>query len=90
MQQVLQGLEGLDADPQRLGEGVRTGRDEHELLEVERVLGVRTAVDHVHHRHRENVGARTADPAEERNPCVRGRRLRNRQRDAEEGIGAEA
>src|SRR5437016_4270826 len=35
-----QHVEGLGADPERLGERGRAGRDEHELLEVDRVLGV--------------------------------------------------
>ena len=30
----------------------RADRDDHELLEVDRVVGVRAAVEHVHHRHR--------------------------------------
>ena len=35
----------------------RAHRDDHELLEVDRVVGVRAAVEHVHHRHRQDVGA---------------------------------
>src|SRR3954469_21639646 len=35
------------------GEGGRAGGDDHELLEVDRVVGVRAAVDDVHHRHRQ-------------------------------------
>ena len=89
VQQVLQGLEGLHTDAQGLGERIRARGNEHELLEVERVLRVRAAVDHVHHRHREDVGARTADPAEQRHPCVRGSSLRGGERDAQDRIRTE-
>ena len=62
-------MEGLGADPQRLGEGGRAGGHHHELLEVERVLGVRSAVDDVHERNREHARVLPADPAVERTPA---------------------
>ena len=34
------------------------GRDDHELLEVDRVVGVGAAVEDVHHRHRQHASAR--------------------------------
>ena len=39
-------------DAQPLGEARRPHRHDHELLEVDLVVGVRAAVQHVHHRHR--------------------------------------
>ncbi len=80
---------GLGADPQRLGEALGAGRDEHELLEVERVLRVRAAVDDVHQRHRQDVRVRAADPAVERQAGVGGRRLRDGERGAEDRVRAE-
>ena len=38
VQQALQRVEDLGADPQRLREGVRAGRHDHEFLQVDRVL----------------------------------------------------
>ena len=45
-------MEALGAPAQGLGERGGADRHEHELLEVERVVGVRPAVEHVHHRRR--------------------------------------
>ena len=53
-----QGVVGLDPPAQGLGERGRPDRHDHELLEVDRVVGVDAAVDHVHHRHRQHVGVR--------------------------------
>ena len=89
MQHRLQRVEGLGADAQRLGERRRAGRDEHELLEVDRVLRVRAAVDDVHHRHRQRPRLGAAEPAVERHARLRGRRLRGRERDAEDRVRAE-
>jgi hypothetical protein len=53
-QKHLERMEGLNAPSQRLGEGRRTDREEHELLEIHVVRGVPAAVEHVHHRHRQD------------------------------------
>ena len=79
--------------PQRrpLGEARRTDRREHELLDVDVGVGVRAAVEHVHERHRAargrsrrrrsgRAGARPRRPAA----------LADRERHAEDGVGAEA
>jgi hypothetical protein len=41
-------------------------RHDHELLQVDVVVGVLAAVQHVHHRHGQHVGVGAADVAEER------------------------
>ena len=51
VEQRLQRVEDLGAHAQALGEGARARRDDHELLEVDRVVGVGAAVDDVQHRH---------------------------------------
>ena len=89
---LLQRVVDLGADPEAVREGRRARRDDHELLEVDRVVGVGAAVDHVHHRDREHVsgtgvlGARrrveAAEVVVERLPGVGGRGLGDRQRDA--------
>ena len=72
-----------------LREGVGAGRDQHELLEVDAVVGVGAAVDHVHHRHRQQPAPDAAEVRVERQPGVVGRRARHRQRHGQDGVGAE-
>ena len=75
-------------------EARRPGGDDHELLEVDRVVGVGAAVEHVHHRHREQVRLLARAPAElgdvavERAAGLVGGGARGRERDAEDRVGA--
>src|SRR5690606_23849623 len=71
-------------------EGFRADRYDHEFLEVDRVVGMRSAIDDVHHRDRQNVRPGTSDIAVERQVGSLGRRLGDREGDAENGVGAEA
>ena len=89
VQHALQRVERLRADPQCFGERARAGRHDHELLEVDRVLRVRTAVDDVHHRHRKRARALAAQRAEERHASLRRDGLRDGERDAEDRVRAE-
>ena len=89
VQHRLQRVEGLGADAKSLGEGRGAGRDEHELLQVDRVLRVRAAVDDVHHRDRQRPGVVSAEPAVERNAGLRRGGLRGRERDAEDRVRSE-
>ena len=68
----------------------RAGGDDHELLEVDLVVGVRAAVEHVHHRHRQDAGVRAAEVAPQRHAGVGRRGVRRGQRDAEDRVGAQA
>ena len=86
------GLEGVvdrRARSQRLGERRRTDRRDHELLHVDVAVGVRAAVEDVHHRHRQQVGVRAADVAEQREPADSAAALATARRDAEDRVGAE-
>jgi hypothetical protein len=78
------------AGPERFRKAVEAGGDDHELLEIDRVVGVGAAVDDVHHRHRQRAGERAADVAVERHLGGAGGGLGDRQRDAEDRVGAEA
>ena len=89
VQDVLEPVERLRADPQSFRERIRPGGNDHELLQVERVLGVRAAVDHVHHRHGQHMGTRPADPAEQRDARMRRPGLGGGERHAENRVGAE-
>jgi hypothetical protein len=82
-------VEDLGAPAQRLGEARRADRHDHELLEVDVVVGVLAAVEDVHHRHRQHVRVGAADVAVERQAERVGGGLGDRQRDAEDGVGAE-
>ncbi len=76
-------------DPKRLRERLRSCRNHHELLEVEPVLRVRAAIDHVHERHRKRASRVASEPAVER---LSGRGCggpRSRERAAEDRVGPE-
>src|SRR5580765_1766520 len=70
-EQLLQRVVDLDTDPEPVGERVGAGGDDHELLQVDRVVRVRAAVDHVHHRHRQRPGVAASEMAEQRDAGVR-------------------
>ena len=84
LQHRLQRVVDLGAPLQRLAEGRRADRRDHELLDVDAGVGVRAAVEDVHHRHRQHVGVRPADVAEQRQLGRLGGRLGHRERDAED------
>ena len=79
----------LGADPDRLGEALGAGGDEHELLEVERVLGVGAAVHDVEERHGQHARVGPAEPAVERQARLGGGRLRDGERRPEDRVRAE-
>ena len=64
----------LRAPAQRLAEARGADGREHELLEVDVAVGVRAAVEHVHHRHRQHVRVRAADVAVQRQVALVGAR----------------
>ena len=89
-ERLLERHEYLRAHPHRLGDGAGADRLDHELLEVDRVVGVPPAVDDVHHRHGQGARSGAADIAEERQAEIGSRRLGECERDAEDRIRAEA
>ena len=90
LERRLQRVEDLGARAQRLGEGRRADRDDHELLEVDVVVRVRAAVEDVHHRHRQDVRRLAAEVAPQRQVLLGRRGARGGQRDAEDGVRAQA
>ena len=98
-QDSLERVVHLGADPQAAGEGLRAGRNHHELLEVDRVVGVRAAVQHVHHRHRQELsrtrvlraggGVELGEVVVEGLVLIRGGGLGDGQRHAEDRVRAE-
>ena len=71
------------------GEVGRADRHDHELLEVDRVVGMHAAIDDVHHRHRQQPRRGAADIAVQRQVGGHRRGLGGGKRNAENGIGAE-
>ena len=89
VERLAQGVEHLRPHADGLGERRGADRHDHEFLEVDRIVGVRPAVDDVHHRHRETPRLRPADVAVERQPGRLRRGLGRRQRYAQDRVGAE-
>ena len=89
LQDRLQRVVDLRARAQRLLERRRPDRRDHELLHVDVGVGVRAAVDDVHHRHRQQVRVGAADVAVEREPGRVGRGPGDGERDAEDRVGAQ-
>ena len=57
LQDAAERVKDLGAGAQSLGKGRRADRHHHELLKVHAAVGVRAAVQDVHHRHRQHVAA---------------------------------
>ncbi len=74
VQRALEVMEDLGAHPQRLAERAGADGHDHELLEVDAVVRVGAAVEHVHHRHRQHMGGLAAQVAPQRQPLLGGRR----------------
>ena len=89
MQHLLQAVKDLDAAPQGVAEPLKAQRHDHELLQIDRVIGVRPAVDDVHHRRRQQVRPDAAQIAIQRLLAEVGRRLGHGQRHAEDRVGAQ-
>jgi hypothetical protein len=90
VQRFLEGVEDLGTHADGVGHAFRADRHDHEFLDVDRIVGVRAAIDDVHHRCRQDTGVRTADIAVKRHGGVFRRGLGERQRDAKDGVCAKA
>ena len=92
VQHFFQGMKNLGATAQRFGKCRGTHRQDHEFLEIDVVIGMRTAVDDVHHRHRQlhrHASSQAVEVTVERLPGFGRRRARARERHRQHGIGAE-
>ena len=85
---ALERLEHFRTPAHRLAQARRAERHDHEFLEVDRIVGVHAAVDDVHHRRRQDARRRSADIAIELQVGGFRRRLGDRQRNAEDRVGA--
>ena len=89
LQDSLQRVEDLGPGAERVAKRPEARGHEHELLDVERVVGVRAAVHDVHHRDGERHGAGAAEVAEEGERAGLGRGAADGHRDAEDRVRAE-
>ncbi len=93
LQHGFQVMEDLGAHAQGVGEVLGADRLDHELLDVDVVVGVLAAVDDVHHRHRHGVDARGAiqigDVRVQRHALGLGGSLGRGQGHGEDGVGAQ-
>ena len=89
LERALERVEGLGARAQRVREAREAVRDDHELLEVDLVVGMGAAVQDVHEGHRQRARVDAADVAVERQAGGLGRGLGDRQRDGQDRVRAE-
>ena len=89
MEHLLEVVEHLGAHADALVERSGAYGTDHELLECDRGVRVRTAVDDVHHRNGQRLGVRTADITIEGHAEVVGGGAGHGQRHAEDGVGAQ-
>ena len=83
-------MERLDTPAQALSEARRADRHDHELLQIECVIGVHAAVDDVHHRHGQDVCVGAANLQVERHAIEGSGSMSAGERYAEDGVRAEA
>jgi hypothetical protein len=77
VQDFLERVEDLRTVAQRLGERWRADRQDHELLDVDTVIGMRATVDDVHHRHWQRLRSGAAEiPVQRLLLVARGRMCR--------------
>ena len=83
-------MENLGAAAQGFAETAGAHRQDHEFLDIEVVVGMRAAIDHIHHRHRHLHRAGTTKIAIKRQAGLLGSGLGHRHRHGKHGVGAQA
>ena len=86
VEHLLEIVEDLATAANGVGEAIDAQGHDHELLHVDVVVGMRAAVDDVHHGGRQQPGADAAQIAEQRLARVGRRGMGRGQRDAEDGV----
>jgi hypothetical protein len=88
LEDLLERMEDLSPGPERLRERGEASRHDHELLDIDRGVGVLAAVEDVHQRQRQRSSHRATDVAVQREAKLVGGCMRRGKRSAEDGIGA--
>ncbi len=89
-QYPLQRMEHLGTVADRLGNGICTHRQNHELLQIDTVVGVLTTIDDVHHRYWHLVGGIWSEVTVERSLLLIGCGMSRSHRYRQQRIGAQA
>jgi len=89
MQDLLQFVKNFRAITQRFGKIRCAFRHDHELLEIDRGIGMRAAVQNIHHRHWQNARTGSAQITKERKVCRRRSRVRGCKRHTEQRVCAQ-
>ena len=89
MQHALEGMVDLGAPAQALGKARGAHRHNHELLEVDVVVGMHATVEDVHHGRGQQVSVDAAQVLVQRQARRLGCGAGNGQRHAQNGVGAE-
>ena len=89
MQHALEGVVDLGAPTQALGKARGAHRHDHELLEVNVIVGMHAAVEDVHHGRGQQVGVDAAQVLVQRQARRLCRSAGNGQRHAQNRVGAE-
>ncbi len=89
-QHAFQGAVDLRAGAQGFGERTEPPGDHHEFLDIDVVVGMGAAVDHVEHGHRQSAGLLSAEVPVQRHLVGRGLGPGRGQGHAENGVGAQS
>ena len=89
VQHTLEGMVDLSAPTQALGKARGTHRHNHELLEVNVIVGMHAAVEDVHHGRGQQVGVDATQVLIQRQARRLGSGAGDGQRHAQDGVGAE-
>ena len=89
VQHALEGVVDLGAPTQALGKARGAHRHDHELLEVDVIVGMHTAVEDVHHGRGQQVGIDAAQILVQRQARRLGSGAGDGQRHAQDGVGTE-
>ena len=89
VQHALEGVVDLGAPTQALGKARGAHRHDHELLEVDVVVGMHAAVEDIHHRCGQQVGVDATQVLVQRQARRLGSGAGNGQRHAQDGVGTE-
>ena len=86
---LLERVEDFSAHADRFSHRIGADRHDHEFLEIDRIVGMRAAIDDVHHRHRQHTRIGAAHIAVEREARRHGGSLCRGERHTEDGVCAE-
>jgi hypothetical protein len=82
-------MEDFATAAQRVREPLKAQRHDHELLDVHRIIGMRPAIDDVHHRRRQDIGAHATQIPIQRLLSIVRRSFGDGQGDSQDRVGSQ-